>query len=154
MVVAKSSAVKAGAKVTKKKIAKKKSSPPVGQGVGRRKRAVARVWLRPGKGTVVVNGRDLENYFPREIDRFNINIPMEVCPFGGRYDIAVNVSGGGMSSQAGAIRLGISRAFVGVDSEVKPALKEHSLLTVDSRVTERKKYGQRGARRKFQFVKR
>lgn len=123
-------------------------------GVGRRKSSVARVWLGQGKGTITVNGRSLENYFPTLVTQKTVLRPGEVTGKSKDIDIQVNVSGGGVVSQAGAVRLGIARALLEVDASMRPALKKEGLLRCDSRVKERKKYGQRGARRKFQFVKR
>ena len=127
-------------------------------GVGRRKRAVARVWFKKGgKGSIVVNGKDFIEYFDTDINRNMIKFPFEVTghyPKEKKIDVSVNVNGGGLKGQAEAVRLGISRALLASDESFKPVLRKNSLLTVDSRIKERKKYGQRGARRKFQFVKR
>ena len=136
------------------KPAKNSSKAPISQGVGRRKSAVARVWLRPGKGKINVNGEEASVYFDTDFNRTAILTPFKVCSVGAHYDVDVNVNGGGLNAQAGAIRLGIARALVLKDEALRPTLKLHRLLTVDSRLKERKKYGQRGARRKFQFVKR
>lgn len=156
MVAAQSTGIKAGAKATSSggPARKKSSNTPLAHGVGRRKRSVARVWLRSGGGNLVINGRKYEEYFPSEVYRFNINLALKACPFSSRYDVTVNVYGGGISSQSDAIKLGVARAYLEIDSEVRALFKPYKLLTVDSRTTERKKYGQRGARRKFQFVKR
>ena len=123
-------------------------------GVGRRKSSVARVWLKPGKGSIEVNGKDYKNYFDTDINKNKIVFPFKVTNLEKSYNVQVNVVGGGLKSQADAIKLGISRALLIVNSALKPALKKSGLLTVDSRVKERKKYGQKAARRKFQFVKR
>ena len=124
-------------------------------GTGKRKSSVARVsLLSPGKGNIEVNGVDVDNYVPRESLTAIIKQPLNVLGKIKEYDISVNVKGGGLSGQAGAIRLGISRALVLVDPENRPALKANGLLTRDSRKVERKKPGQPGARKKFQFSKR
>lgn len=124
-------------------------------GTGKRKSSVARVSLvSPGKGNIVVNGVDVDNYVPRESLTAIIKQPLNVLGKIKEYDISVNVKGGGLSGQAGAIRLGISRALVLLDPENRPALKANGLLTRDSRKVERKKPGQPGARKKFQFSKR
>ena len=124
-------------------------------GTGKRKSSVARVsLLSPGKGKIEVNGIDVDNYVPRESLVTMIKQPLNILDKINKYDILVNVKGGGLSGQAGAIRLGISRALVSVDPENRPALKANGLLTRDSRKVERKKPGQPGARKKFQFSKR
>ena len=124
-------------------------------GTGKRKSSVARVSLfSPGKGNIEVNGVDVDKYVPRESLAAIIKQPLNVLGKIKEYDISVNVKGGGLSGQAGAIRLGISRALVLVDPENRPALKANGLLTRDSRKVERKKPGQPGARKKFQFSKR
>lgn len=121
---------------------------------GKRKNAVARVWLKPGTGKIVVNGRSLENYFGRETSRMVIMQPFEVTQTAGRFDAFVTVAGGGLSGQAGAVKHGISKALLEVDSTHRPPLKSAGFLTRDSRIKERKKYGRRGARASFQFSKR
>ena len=121
---------------------------------GRRKEATARVWIKAGSGAVTVNGRTMDNYFGRETSKMVINQPLQILEQQGKVDIKVNVRGGGLSGQAGAIRHGISRALCVFNSELRPALKKAGFLTRDSRVVERKKYGQPGARRRFQFSKR
>ncbi len=144
-------------KTTSKAAAKKASSgskQPVSHAIGRRKKAVARVWLRRGKGTIVINGRKLEDYFDTDITRLTATLPFRVLPISSNYDVQANVGGGGLWGQAGAIQLGIARAFVAMDEAIRPLLRQHGLLTVDARTKERKKYGQKAARRKFQFVKR
>lgn len=152
------SKVKASAKPAAPKA--KKSTPktprvtPVSHGVGRRKSAVARVWMRPGKGALQVNGKDFKDYFDTEVTRTDATIPFQVVPVSREFDVQVNVAGGGLYAQAGAIKLGIARALVRYDESLRPVLRQHKLLTVDARRKERKKYGQPAARRKFQFVKR
>jgi len=121
---------------------------------GRRKHAVARVWLQPGSGKVDINRRTLEDYFGRETSRMVFRQPLELTETTGRFDVFVNVSGGGLSGQADAIRHGISRVLIKVDPTYRPALKKAGYLTRDARQKERKKYGQRGARARFQFSKR
>ena len=136
-------------------MAKKESAnAPLGHGVGRRKAAIARIWLKRGKGKLVVNDKDYVKYFDTEVMRLSARTPFEVYPDTAKYDIYANVKGGGLSAQADAVKLGIARALLVTNEELRPLLRKHGLLTVDSRVKERKKYGQRGARRKFQFVKR
>jgi small subunit ribosomal protein S9 len=127
---------------------------PLGHGVGRRKSAVARVWLRRGKGSLVVNDKEHVHYFDTELSRAAAILPFHIYPQAARYDAVANVLGGGLPAQADAVKLGIARALVEINPEIRPLLREHGLLTVDSRVKERKKYGQKAARRKFQFVKR
>ena len=125
--------------------------------VGKRKNAVARVYLRPRSGeagTIVVNGRTFEDYFARPTSRMLIMQPLELTAMVGRYDILVNVYGGGVSGQAGAVKHGISRALLEVDPAFRPVLKKAGFLTRDPREVERKKYGQAGARKRFQFSKR
>lgn len=121
---------------------------------GRRKEATARVWLRPGTGQVMVNGRELNEYFGRETSKMILNQPLEILEQKGKVDVTVNVKGGGLSGQAGAIRHGIARALCAFNPEFRPALKKAGFLTRDARAVERKKYGQPGARRRFQFSKR
>ena len=122
--------------------------------LGRRKKAVARVYMQPGTGKITVNGRTIEDYFPTEILRIIINQPFVVTDKVGVFDVNVNVASGGITGQAGAVRLGISRALVEHDPELRPALKAEGFMTRDPRMVERKKYGRRKARRKFQFSKR
>jgi small subunit ribosomal protein S9 len=121
---------------------------------GRRKEAIARVWLRPGAGKITVNRRSLETYFPRETLKMVLRQPLEVVEQDGKWDILVNVTGGGLSGQAGAIRHGITRALMSSNSALRPALKKAGFVTRDARTVERKKYGRPGARRRFQFSKR
>jgi len=123
-------------------------------GTGRRKSSTARVYLRPGNGRIVVNHRDVDEYFPRESLRMDLRQPLDVTETRGDFDILVNVAGGGHTGQAGAIRLGIARALVEFNPEFRGALKARGFMTRDSRKVERKKPGQPGARRKFQFSKR
>jgi len=124
------------------------------RGTGRRKRSIARVMIKPGSGVVSVNGRDAENYFPIEIIRQEALRPLVLVGLADRLDITVNVKGGGVSGQAGAIRHGISRALLEYDGGLRPQLKEKGFLTRDARVVERKKYGLKKARRAPQFSKR
>lgn len=123
-------------------------------GVGRRKKAVARVWVKPGTGSVIINGSQYAEYFDTDYNRNKVVFPLKVTGQEKMFDTLVNVQGGGLSGQADAVRLGISRALLALNENLKPALRQNGLLTVDDRVKERKKYGQLGARRKFQFVKR
>ena len=122
--------------------------------VGKRKSAVARVWMKPGSGKITVNNRPMEEYLARETDRMMIIEPLRVTEKEGQFDIKVNVRGGGISGQAGAIRHGISRALASLDPELREPLKRGGFLTRDPRMKERKKYGQRGARARFQYSKR
>ena len=124
------------------------------QGTGKRKTSVARVILRPGDGTTWVNGRTLEEYFPRAAHRSTVMAPLVLAGAEGRYDLRVRVQGGGPSGQAGAVRHGLARALLMADSNLRPTLKSEGLLTRDSRMRERKKYGQPGARKRFQYSKR
>ena len=121
---------------------------------GKRKDAVARVWIKPGKGTIVVNGRPLEIYFARPVLRMILQQPLGVANRVGQYDLMVSVAGGGLSGQAGAVRHGLSKALTYFEPELRPALKHEGFLTRDARVVERKKYGKKKARRSFQFSKR
>ncbi len=121
---------------------------------GKRKSAVARVRLQPGNGTITVNGRTLEDYFPREASRMIIHQPFEAVSGMGRYDIHANIHGGGLSGQADALRHGIARALEKFDEGNRGPLKKKGKLTRDARKKERKKYGQKGARARFQFSKR
>ncbi len=122
--------------------------------VGRRKEAVARVRMLPGDGKFIVNKKPLLDFFKREILQMVIEQPLNLTETLGKYDIYVNVRGGGLSGQAGAVRMGISRALLKIDPDYRPALKSAGMLTRDPRMKERKKYGQPGARKKFQFSKR
>lgn len=121
---------------------------------GKRKDAVARVWIKPGSGTVTVNGRTLEAYFARPVLRMILQQPLGVAQRVGQYDLTVSVAGGGLSGQAGAVRHGLAKALVNFEPELRSALKKEGFLTRDSRVVERKKYGKKKARRSFQFSKR
>jgi len=121
---------------------------------GKRKNAIARVWIKPGTGKVVVNGRDIEVYFARPVLRMIINQPFHVCERDGQFDVFATVVGGGLSGQAGAVRHGISKAMNIFEPGLRPALKKNGFLTRDSRVVERKKYGRAKARKSFQFSKR
>lgn len=123
-------------------------------GTGRRKTAAARVFLRPGSGEVSVNGRTLDQYFPNEIHKMIIKQPLQLTETVEKFDILVSVRGGGPSGQAGAVRHGISRALLEYNAELRERLKDEGLLTRDPRKKERKKYGQKGARARFQFSKR
>ena len=123
-------------------------------GTGKRKRAVARVLLRPGQGEIKINDRDIEGYFPSAVLRTVVRSPLLVTETADKFNIIVNIDGGGMAGQAGAVRHGISRALLEYNSELRMKLKEAGFLTRDSRIKERKKYGQKGARKRFQFSKR
>src|SRR5215467_14330312 len=121
---------------------------------GRRKESVARVWIKPGTGKITINGRAIDDYFGRETSKMIIHQPFNVVEQAGKLDTTVNVCGGGLSGQAGAIRHGLARALCVWNPEFRPAMKKAGFLTRDARVVERKKYGQPGARRRFQFSKR
>lgn len=123
-------------------------------GTGRRKRAVARVFLRSGKGQITVNGRTFENYFPSEAARAIVKQPLLATETADKFDILITTAGGGPTGQAGAAKLGIARALLEFNSELRAKLKELGFLTRDAREHERKKYGQKGARKRFQFSKR
>jgi len=122
--------------------------------IGRRKTSVARLYLSVGNGSISINGRNLDDYFPLEIHKIIIKQPLALVAADGKYDISVNVTGGGFKGQAEAIRLAVSRALVEANEENKPVLKKEGFLTRDPRMVERKKYGKRKARRRFQFSKR
>ncbi len=122
--------------------------------IGRRKESVARVRLRPGKGEVKVNKRSFEDYFPRETDRLIIMQPIEKAGVNGKFDVSATIDGGGISGQAGALRHGIARALILSDAALRTILKKSGFLTRDPRAKERKKYGQKRARKRFQFSKR
>jgi len=122
--------------------------------IGRRKSAVARVFLKEGNGQITINGKDQKEYFTLEQWLFKLNQPFALTDQEGKFDVTVNVKGGGFTGQVEAIRLGISRALVQLDEESKPALKKEGLMTRDPRMVERKKPGQKKARKKFQFSKR
>lgn len=122
--------------------------------LGRRKTAIARVYVKPGKGDIKINERELKEYFLSEIHQTCVRQPFTSIKAVDQYDVVVNVEGGGIKGQAEAIRLGIARALVQINAESKPALRKEGMLTRDSRMVERKKYGKRKARRRFQFSKR
>lgn len=123
-------------------------------GSGRRKRAVARVYLRPGNGEVTVNDVNFDDYFPNEMLKMLIKQPLALTETADKFDVYVRVAGGGISGQAGAIRHGLAKALLEYNHELRPRLKSASMLTRDARIKERKKYGQKGARKRFQFSKR
>ena len=130
------------------------SAKPYFYGTGRRKKSVARVRLYPGTGAVTINGRDISDYFGLETMKLIVNQPFGVTDTVGKFDVVVNVNGGGFSGQAGAIRHGVARALLSADETYKPLLKKAGFLTRDPRMKERKKYGLKGARRAPQFSKR
>jgi small subunit ribosomal protein S9 len=121
---------------------------------GKRKDAVARVWIKPGPGKALVNGKALDAYFARPVLRMILQQPLGVAKRNGQYDLTVSVAGGGLSGQAGAVRHGLAKALVNYEPELRPVLKKEGFLTRDPRVVERKKYGKKKARRSFQFSKR
>ena len=121
---------------------------------GKRKTSIARVWLKPGSGKIVVNQRPLDDFFGRETSKMVVHQPLELTNNVGKYDVFVNVCGGGPSGQAGAIKHGITKALLEVDPELRAVLKKAGFITRDSRAKERKKYGKAAARRSFQFSKR
>jgi small subunit ribosomal protein S9 len=123
-------------------------------GTGRRKCAIARVWIKPGEGNIEINGREFKQYLGRPMLEIVVKSPLVHLGFDGKYDVKCTTKGGGISGQAGAIRLGIARALLTVDEELRKELRAGGFLTRDSRVKERKKYGRKKARRGFQFVKR
>ena len=123
-------------------------------GTGRRKTSTARVYLRPGAGDVKVNRKTFEDYFPNQALRMIIRQPLQLTETANKFDIIVNVAGGGPAGQAGAIRHGITRALMEFNADLRPTLKQAGLVTRDPRIKERKKYGQKGARKRFQFSKR
>jgi len=123
-------------------------------GTGRRKESTARVWMQAGEGNVIINRRSMDDYFGREVLKMVLQQPLDLVNQKGKVDILVNVRGGGMSGQAGAIRHGIARALLEMEPELRATLKKAGFLTRDARKVERKKYGQPGARKKFQFSKR
>ena len=122
--------------------------------IGKRKNAIASVILRPGKGERKVNGRDINEFLRSDVLVMDVEKPFQLFPTGETFDMAATVRGGGLSGQSGALRLGISRALAKISEENRKALRKNGLLTRDSRIVERKKYGQAGARRRFQFSKR
>ena len=121
---------------------------------GKRKDAVARVWIKPGPGKALVNGKALDAYFARPVLRMILRQPLGVAKRAGQYDLTVSVAGGGLSGQAGAVRHGLAKALVNYEPDLRPVLKKEGFLTRDPRVVERKKYGKKKARRSFQFSKR
>lgn len=123
-------------------------------GTGRRKTSTARVYLRPGAGDIVINRKAFDVYFPNETLRMIIRQPLQLTETAGKFDILVNVAGGGPAGQAGAVRHGITRALMEFNADLRPTLKQAGLVTRDPRIKERKKYGQKGARKRFQFSKR
>ena len=123
-------------------------------GTGRRKESTARVWLMPGDGTITVNKRSMDQYFGRETLKMILQHPLELTEQKGKLDVRINVRGGGLSGQAGAIRHGITRALIDMDNGLRPTLKKAGFVTRDPRAVERKKYGRPGARKRFQFSKR
>lgn len=123
-------------------------------GTGRRKSSVARVWLSPGDGKLMVNRRPLQEYFSRPTHQASAVQPLKAVGVEGKFDLRVNVAGGGLTGQAGAVRLGVARALLAVDASLRPTLRKAGFLTRDPRMKERKKYGQKGARARFQFSKR
>jgi small subunit ribosomal protein S9 len=130
------------------------SKNAISYGTGRRKCAVARVWLEPGDGRITINDRDFKEYLCRPVLEILVKSPLEALEVDGRYNVKALVKGGGVSGQAGAVRLGISRALVQLDEGLRKPLRTGGFLTRDARVKERKKYGRKKARRGFQFVKR
>ena len=123
-------------------------------GTGRRKTSTARVFLRPGSGAITVNHREFEDFFPTAVLRTEIKQPLQLTDTADKFDVLATVAGGGIAGQAGAVRLGISRALCEYNIELRPTLKKEGLLTRDARAKERKKYGLAGARKRFQFSKR
>lgn len=123
-------------------------------GTGKRKTAIARVYVRPGSGNITVNGRPYQQYFPRASSQLLVQQPFEILEVSGKYDVEVNVRGGGLASQADSVRYGIARALASVDQERRSSLKKQGLMTRDARKKERKKYGRPGARKRFQYSKR
>jgi small subunit ribosomal protein S9 len=123
-------------------------------GTGRRKTSTARVYLRPGTGEIKVNKKTFEDYFPNQALRMVIRQPLQLTETSNKFDILVNVAGGGPAGQAGAVRHGITRALMVFNADLRPTLKHAGLVTRDPRIKERKKYGQKGARKRFQFSKR
>lgn len=134
--------------------AKKKAQDVVYYGTGRRKSSIARVFMTPGNGKIVVNDQDVNEYFPHAVLVMDLKQPLDLTGSVDKFDIKATVTGGGFSGQAGAIRLGIARALLNVTAEMRPALKVAGMLTRDARAKERKKYGLKGARRAPQFSKR
>ena len=135
-------------------VASTKPNNPYVWGTGRRKSAVARVRIRPGTGKFLINNREMEQYFALEPDRLEARAPLAITEAGSKWDIFVNLHGGGTTGQSGAVKLGLARALVKATPDTEVALRDNGLLTRDARKVERKKYGRRGARRSFQFSKR
>ncbi|MBC7322882.1 MAG: 30S ribosomal protein S9 [Acetomicrobium sp.] len=129
-------------------------SPTYYWGTGRRKESIARVRVRPGEGQIVINGRSIEDYFPRQLWRLHALEPLKVSGMEGKIDVFIKAQGGGLSGQAGAVRLGIARALLTLDPEMRPVLKKADLLARDPRMVERKKFGRRKARALYQYSKR
>jgi small subunit ribosomal protein S9 len=123
-------------------------------GTGRRKTAIARIFLRPGSGNITINGRTVENYFPSEAGRVPVRQALQATETVDKFDVLILANGGGIAGQAEAIRMGLSRALIQFNAELRPRLKSLGYLTRDARSRERKKYGQKGARKRFQFSKR
>jgi small subunit ribosomal protein S9 len=142
------------ATATKTPAKEKNAQSKIYRGTGRRKSAVASVILKEGTGKRIVNGRDFKDYFHSDVQNMVANLPFSVLGNAEKWDVIVNASGGGIAGQMGAVRLGIARALVEQDAEIKPALRHANLLTRDARVVERKKYGRKKARKHFQFSKR
>jgi small subunit ribosomal protein S9 len=142
------------ATATKTPAKEKAVQPKIYRGTGRRKSAVASVILKEGTGKRTINGRDFKDYFHSEVQNMVANLPFSVLGNAEKWDVIVNSSGGGIAGQMGAVRLGIARALVEQNAEIKPALRHANLLTRDARVVERKKYGRKKARKRFQFSKR
>ena len=122
--------------------------------VGKRKKSIARIWMRPGRGLITVNNKPMDEYVTRDSDKATILSPLQLTDTLTKYDISANVRGGGVAGQAGAIRHGISRVLVSIDPDLRSPLKKAEFLTRDPRIKERKKYGQPGARKRFQYSKR
>ncbi len=130
------------------------SKNAIGYGTGRRKCAIARVWLESGEGLITVNGQDFKDYFGRPVLEIMVKSPFPIINGEGKFNVRAKVTGGGKTGQAGAVKLGIARALLDYDETMRPELKAEGFLTRDARVKERKKYGRKKARRGFQFVKR
>jgi small subunit ribosomal protein S9 len=140
-------------KENKKQMARKPRTDSY-YGTGRRKNAIARVWVQPGEGKITVNGRDYKEYFCRPVLEILVRSPLTQIQMEANYNVTATATGGGTSGQAGAVRLGIARALIQMDSGLRPPLKKEGFLSRDPRVKERKKYGRKKARRGFQYVKR
>jgi small subunit ribosomal protein S9 len=138
----------------KEKAAKTAKSMPLAHSVGRRKSSVARAWFSRGSGKITVDGKDIKEYFDTVVDYSNATTPVRMVPMSDQYDVHVRLDGGGKTAQSDALKLALARGFVSLDETVRSALKKQKLLRVDARLKERKKPGQKAARRKFQFVKR